>query len=281
MNPYPGFEGDYFSMPCRNVVPKPFQQPHPPLWVACTSRDTLKLAARLGIGALTFAFMDAREAKFWVEEYYEIFRNEAVPLGRAVNPNVAMLGGLMCHEDGQEARRRGMEGQAFFKWALAHYYRFGVHSPGKTDLWKSFLSAEHEPMAGTIGVGSPDEVRRHFEDLEAAGLDQVILLHQAANYKHENIMHSLDLFARNVLPDFIERDKLSQSQKEIALEPYIRQALDRMPAAPQLDQIPAVQAYPKLWEEAGVEADKIMPKRTVEGAAIWKMSVAGLSRKDS
>ena len=35
MDPYPGFEGKYFSMPCRNIVPKPAQRPHPTLWVAC------------------------------------------------------------------------------------------------------------------------------------------------------------------------------------------------------------------------------------------------------
>ena len=58
MDPYPGFEGEFFSMPARNVVPKPVQKPHPPLWVACSNRETIKLAARLGIGALTFAFVD-------------------------------------------------------------------------------------------------------------------------------------------------------------------------------------------------------------------------------
>ena len=46
MEPYPGYEGKYFSMPPRNVVPKPVQKPHPPLWVACSNRDTIKLAAR-------------------------------------------------------------------------------------------------------------------------------------------------------------------------------------------------------------------------------------------
>ena len=63
MEPYPGYEGKYFSMPCRNVVPKPTQRPHPPLWVACSNRETIKLAAKLGIGALTFAFVDPDEAK--------------------------------------------------------------------------------------------------------------------------------------------------------------------------------------------------------------------------
>ena len=58
MNPYPGFKGKYFEMPCRNVVPKPVQKPHPPMWVACSNRETIQLAAQLGIGALTFAFVD-------------------------------------------------------------------------------------------------------------------------------------------------------------------------------------------------------------------------------
>ena len=58
MDPYPGYQGQYFDMPCRNVVPKPVQRPHPPLWVACSQRETIRMAARLGIGALTFAFVD-------------------------------------------------------------------------------------------------------------------------------------------------------------------------------------------------------------------------------
>lgn len=57
MDPYPGYEGDFFSMPARNVIPKPNQKPHPPLWVACSNRETIKMAARHGIGALTFTLL--------------------------------------------------------------------------------------------------------------------------------------------------------------------------------------------------------------------------------
>ncbi|MDP6565574.1 MAG: LLM class flavin-dependent oxidoreductase, partial [Alphaproteobacteria bacterium] len=66
MDPYPGFEGKYFSMPCRNLVPKPLQRPHPPIWVACSRRETIHAAARAGIGALVFAFIDPTEAGKWV-----------------------------------------------------------------------------------------------------------------------------------------------------------------------------------------------------------------------
>src|SRR5437868_118893 len=34
MTPYPGYQGKHFSFPCRNIIPKPIQTPHPPLWMA-------------------------------------------------------------------------------------------------------------------------------------------------------------------------------------------------------------------------------------------------------
>src|SRR5215471_15179035 len=42
--PYPGHDGTYFRMPPRNVVPKPVQKPHPPMWLACSSRPMIHLA---------------------------------------------------------------------------------------------------------------------------------------------------------------------------------------------------------------------------------------------
>ena len=57
-------------LPPRNVVPKPLQKPHPPLWVACSRRETIHLAAQNGIGALSFSFIEPEEAKHWVDDYY-------------------------------------------------------------------------------------------------------------------------------------------------------------------------------------------------------------------
>ncbi|MEJ5221170.1 MAG: LLM class flavin-dependent oxidoreductase, partial [Tepidiforma sp.] len=113
MDPYPGYQGKYFSMPVRNVVPKPVQKPHPPLWVACSNRDTIHLAAQLGIGALTFAFVDPAEAKKWVDDYYETFKRECVPIGHTVNPNIAMVTSFSIHHDREEAFRRGFDGFKF------------------------------------------------------------------------------------------------------------------------------------------------------------------------
>src|SRR5437764_9481844 len=86
-------------MPPRNVVPKPFQKPHPPVWVACTRRETIHLAAQRGIGALSFAFFDPEEARHWVDDYYSTLAAEGVPIGDAVNANLACVTTFMCHPD--------------------------------------------------------------------------------------------------------------------------------------------------------------------------------------
>jgi hypothetical protein len=97
MRPYPGFAGRWFDMPCRNLVPKPVQKPHPPMWVACSRRETIHRAARAGLGALAFAFLEPEQAAKWVEEYYGIIKSpECVPIGHSVNPNLAIVTGMSC-----------------------------------------------------------------------------------------------------------------------------------------------------------------------------------------
>ena len=183
MEPYPGFKGQYFSMPARNVVPKPVQKPHPPIWVACSNRETIHLAAQLGIGALTFAFIDPAEAKQWVDDYYETFKRECVPIGHAVNPNIAMVTGFSCHRDAAEAQRRGADGFRFFQFALAHHYVFGKHTPGRTNIWNAFLKVREqlgtEVLGGGVGcIGSPDDLRGTLRVFQDAGVDQTIFIQQ-------------------------------------------------------------------------------------------------------
>jgi len=230
--------------------------------------------SQLMLGALTFAFMDPGEAKFWVDEYYETFKHECTPIGRAVNPNIAMLTGFMCHPDRDLALTRGIEGLEFFKYGLAHYYRFGEHVPGRTSLWDAFKKVPPPPMAGVGGIGTPDDVRENFAKLEAAGVDQLILLHQGGKYQHEHICESLELFGSAVLQDFEERHEQSQRAKAERLAPYIAKALERVPDEP-IHDIPTVDAYPILWEKQGVSS-ALTPKRSVDGAAVWKMHVGGV-----
>jgi alkanesulfonate monooxygenase SsuD/methylene tetrahydromethanopterin reductase-like flavin-dependent oxidoreductase (luciferase family) len=257
MQPYPGFAGRYFSFPHRNVVPKPLQKPHPPLWVACSSRDTIKLAARLGIGALTFAFVDPSEAKYWVDEYYTIFKNECEPIGQAVNPNVAMVTGFMCHENSEVAVARGLEGFRFFGYALSHYYITGTHVPGRFNIWEDFKRQSQPDTWGgpTGGIGNPDEVRANLEQFEEMGVDQVIFIQQGGNNKHEHICESLDLFARRVQPGFKERHATRARRKAEELAPYIDKAMQRIPPLPAMTDVPAVESYPVLIQRLGAPVE--------------------------
>ncbi|MFQ5665938.1 MAG: LLM class flavin-dependent oxidoreductase [Candidatus Binatia bacterium] len=251
--PYAGYEGKYFSMPPRNVVPKPVQRPHPPMWLACSSRQTIHVAAHLGLGALTFSFVDPSEARHWVTDYYETFKNACVPIGQTVNPNIAMVTGFMCHEQAEEAERRGLEGFQFFGYSLAHYYLFGTHVPGRTNIFENFRHNNGEiplpPNRG--GIGTPDQVRSHLEAFEATGVDQVVFIQQGGNNRHEDICASLELFAARVMPDFKERELARQRRKKAELAPYVEQAMARKKAVQAGRELPEVYAYGRNIAEGG------------------------------
>jgi alkanesulfonate monooxygenase SsuD/methylene tetrahydromethanopterin reductase-like flavin-dependent oxidoreductase (luciferase family) len=275
MDPFPGFEGKYFSMPCRNIVPKPVQRPHPPVWVACSNRETIKMAARLGIGALTFAFVDPLEAKQWVDEYYRIIKSdECVPIGHTVTAEICMVTSFSLHNDREVAINRGLEGFEFFGYALGSLYGFGAHKPGRTNLFDEFKVARDKRLqenpvdtktaqsGGAGGIGTPDDMREHLRKFEQAGVDQVTFIQQAGMNKHEHICESLELFAADVMPEFKEREAERLRRKQEELAPYIEAALARKVAMPQLadEDIPTFPALGRAIIEESDEDKSIMDK---------------------
>jgi alkanesulfonate monooxygenase SsuD/methylene tetrahydromethanopterin reductase-like flavin-dependent oxidoreductase (luciferase family) len=246
MDPYPGFQGKHFQMPCRNVLPKPVQKPHPPLWVACSNREMIHTAAKHGMGALTFAFVDPSEAKHWVEDYYTTLRRECVPIGHAINPNIAMVTGFSCHPDEQEARLRGLDGFQFFGFALGHHYIFGTHKPGRTDIWQQYEAARGMmPDIGGRGIGTPDQLRDHLQQFSDVGVDQVVFIQQGGKNRHEHICESLELFAKDVMPGFHEGEDERQRKKMAELAPYLEAAMKRKQFLPALrdEEITDIRAY--------------------------------------
>jgi alkanesulfonate monooxygenase SsuD/methylene tetrahydromethanopterin reductase-like flavin-dependent oxidoreductase (luciferase family) len=229
-------------MPPRNVVPKPVQKPHPPLWVACSKAETLQLAARNGIGALSFAFVPLSEIGPWVNGYYKTLEEECVPIGAAINPNIVFTIQFMCLKNGDRAREIANEAHKFFSYAISHYYVFGEHQPGKTNLWHNFKTDKahigekvwggHDQRLGegvkpTDCVGTPEEVRNVLRQYEQLGADQVVFITQTANTPHEVLCESLDLFAREVMPEFQEREARREKEKAARLEPILEKAMKR------------------------------------------------------
>ena len=246
MDPYPGYQGKYFSMPCRNLVPKPVQKPHPPLWVACSNRNTILEAARLGIGALTFAFIDQNEARQWVHDYYETFKRECVPIGHAVNPNIAIVAGFSVHPEQAEAERRGADGFKFFGFALGHHYVYGEQRPGRTNIWDNFEKYSNLfPGPEGRAIGTPAVVRSYLQSMTETGVDQIVFIQQAGRNRHDHICESLELFAREVMPEFHEKEAERERRKTEALAPYVEAALARkQKLAPIAEsEIPSVKAY--------------------------------------
>ncbi len=275
--PFTGVDGKYVTMPPRNVIPKPVQKPHPPLWVACSRRDTILLAAQKGMGALTFAFIDPEEAVNWVTEYEKTFAEQCVPVGFNVNPQVACVSPMMVHHDEAEAIRRGAEGSNFFGYSLGHFYVFGEHRPAKTDVWAEYVDRRaaqgYDPdavaaalKAETLGakqaggdttglrgsVGTPAQVREYLRRFEEAGVDQVIFVLQAGRNEHEHIMESIEIFGREILPEFLERDEAQVAAKARRLAPAIDAAMARRAEVYQTKDVGdySFPALPKQWAAA-------------------------------
>ena len=269
--PYEGHTGKFFSMPARNVVPKPVQRPHPPIWVACSQRDTILMAGSRGIGALSFAFISPEEAQQWVADYYAAFEACTDPVGLAPNPNIAVTTGFMCHQDEQTALDRGLDGFHFFAYSLLHYYQFGTHTPGRTDIWTEFeqnraemgfekLNAQVDEARADDNtgieeggldslrgcIGTPDQIRDFVRAYEDAGVDELIFVSQAGRNRHEDICESMELFAREVVPEFAER----APQREAAKRERYAETIERLQNFHSIDTEPrlelAVPANPSI-----------------------------------
>jgi hypothetical protein len=234
------------------------------------------------MGALAFAFFDPEEAVHWVEDYYTTLATEGVPIGDEVNANLACVTGFFCHPDAAEAVRRGAEGSNFIGYSLGHYYVFGRSKPGAGDLWAEFrerraeqgfdpeavaqaaaeaartstqaevLAAKAVTSAGASGlrgaVGTPDQVREYMRRYEACGVDQIILSCAGGRNRHDHIMETLELFAREVMPEFAEREERGAASKQARLAPVLEAVMARKPDQdhPPLDAEYEIPAYPRL-----------------------------------
>ncbi len=222
------FHGEYYDFPARNVVPKPLQKPHPPLWVACSNIATIGKAGEWGMGALGFTFVTPEAARAWVHKYYNNLLNNSKKLADyPSNPNVAMVSGFMCAATDEEAQAKAA-GWTFFIFALSYYGRKGVDAPGTSNLWDEYQAwrgGPEEKKALESGlIGSPATIAKKLRQFQASRVDQVILLNQAGKTSHRDICESLELFAKEVMPEFhaAEAEHAAWKQKvldrEIVLE---------------------------------------------------------------
>jgi alkanesulfonate monooxygenase SsuD/methylene tetrahydromethanopterin reductase-like flavin-dependent oxidoreductase (luciferase family) len=215
------YHGEHFDFPRRNVIPKPRQKPHPPLWVACSQLETIRMAGSRGMGALGFQFVSAEAAKAWVHAYYNAFTKDQELLCDYVpNPNIAVVSQFMCAPTDEEAQARA-EGSSFFQFALGFYATHAPGNPGEIQLWEEYLAFREtdKGKAQRVGglIGSPETIRQRLRHFEESNVDQVILLNQAGKNTHEDICSSLELFATEVMDEFHDHEAQHQIWKQEVL----------------------------------------------------------------
>ncbi len=215
--PYPGYRGSYLDVPRVNVVPKPAQQPYPPVWVAASAPPTATLAGHLGIGALIISFIGPEDTTARVDAYWEQLQHNLEPLGQTVTPAVGCFVMALLARTDEEARARERDGNAYFNYAIREsgavarnpdrhlrreFQRLqDAGTPPVTPGDRPFNFAN----APSTLLGSPDTVRSRVRAYEGTNVDIFSLAVQVGDRRHEDIMESLELFGTRVIPEFKER----------------------------------------------------------------------------
>src|SRR5436190_21162072 len=215
------FDGKYWSLPDRRVQPKPLQQPHPPIWGATTSDDGHQQVGELGLGLCSFAVgVSPEEVKKKIDIYRAAVAQCTQPLGKFVNNAAATFTMAVCAPTEAEARETARES---FEWypkvgarqiaAVAEWmeerqqglgnYGYAAdmraHSDdGSLDL----LSLEYLVDTGACVLGTPDQCLDACKRYEAAGVDLLLCLVNPYRIGHEQVMQTIDLLGKHVIPQF-------------------------------------------------------------------------------
>ena len=210
MNERYAHDGVCVSMPERAVVPKPYQKPHPPMWVAVTSPGTEIDAAEHGIGALGLTFNDFAEQERRVKAYRKVIAN-CEPAG-AINDQVATVNFLFCHEDNKVGQATGLRLAGTFGYAAAQlvsarevyaspsYASFGLLPQVRR---QSAVPGEAPGAPPGMAVGDPKHIIEVLKGWESTGVDCVnFLLNALETVPQQEVLDSLRLFAKEVMPAF-------------------------------------------------------------------------------
>jgi len=213
-------QGTHFQIPPREVLPKPVQKPHPPLWSACASDETARLTGELGLGGL----FGSEGGPQKVERAMGIYR-EALKAARPgltmVNAQTALMTAGFCHEDRRVVETRGVELAAWYLEQQRERARLvwrdydpSTVPPDYRGYYERDQRLASGPHAGeptpqevveqgsSFCMGTPEDCIRFIENYEALGIEEVFPLCAIGPARHEEVMHTLRLFGECVIPHF-------------------------------------------------------------------------------
>jgi alkanesulfonate monooxygenase SsuD/methylene tetrahydromethanopterin reductase-like flavin-dependent oxidoreductase (luciferase family) len=224
------YAGKYVNIPPRDIIPKPLQKPHPPMWAAATSPATWELAGRNGIGILGLTiFVNVKQLEERVRAYRAALK-QAKPVGKFINDKVGAFTIVHVAETREEAIANGAADAAINYLLYAFRVLGGFADPSGKGMQREYadleiqstpyrdLIAKEYPLIAKMQkgectfeeldaedmviVGDVDHVIRKVERYKAAGLDHLLSLMQADRIPHPAVMKSIDLFAKHVMPRF-------------------------------------------------------------------------------
>ena len=226
-------EGQHWSIPPREVIPKPIQKPHPPLWMACTQEDTFRMAGDLGLGCLVNTLGGTDKTRLLIDAYYDSIEN-ANPVGHFLNKQVVASTIGFCDENGKKAREKGADVASWYlnqskqrfalEWAgvdpdgVPPEYQLYVSGgsvrgggPSQDPQQQSAQSKDDLLSGGGYCVGNPDDCIRVIEEFESMGVDEVMPIFQAGHATHKEVMNSIKLFGKYVIPHFRQKDQKARA----------------------------------------------------------------------
>ena len=204
------WDSEFLKVPPRAILPKPYQRPHPPLWVAVSSPETAVQAAERGIGMLGVSIGTPQEFEVRVAEYHKRIQ-QCDPVGDFVNEQSMALSWLYVDEDRDRGRQVGERLVGNFVRVGAQLYSINQAYPADSyntpgllfALRRDVMSDSNALIKEGFAIGDPDDVTRALKMWESAGLDGVTFLLNAGEFiPQEEVLRSLRLFAREVMPRF-------------------------------------------------------------------------------
>jgi alkanesulfonate monooxygenase SsuD/methylene tetrahydromethanopterin reductase-like flavin-dependent oxidoreductase (luciferase family) len=206
------WKGRRFEIPPRNVIPKPLQKPHPPLWCATTSPEAHEICGRQGLGLLSFTLIVDPEELARRIALYRKGLESAKPIGKFVNSRAGTFTITHCAETNAEARRNAEHAAVWYvKRALEYVASVPAHQQGvePASLLKPMLGIDPDDITfdfldenDMVIVGDPVRCAEKVERYQAAGVDMLMTMMQAHGLSHEQVSSSIRLWGEHVIPKF-------------------------------------------------------------------------------
>jgi alkanesulfonate monooxygenase SsuD/methylene tetrahydromethanopterin reductase-like flavin-dependent oxidoreductase (luciferase family) len=200
-------DGEFFTLPERNVLPKPYVKPHPPMWVAAGNPGTFEKAGKMGLGVLCFTGGSPEKMKALVDVYKEAIK-DADPVGEFVNVNVAITSSFLCLEDGDAALDWASRSGNGRQQSLVFKYLDTFPKPAWVPEWPALTPhpTREQLIAGRENgsaiVGNVEQCAEAQRMREPIGVDQLIHAPSGTVYPHDLMVETVELFGNSVIPEF-------------------------------------------------------------------------------